>query len=132
MIIFGKRAYPWTAKSDSTTIRHLYSQLSRDPATRRILSSCPGVFLCMRHNLKVTFFLLLLYSFFPLPEAPSEFSPNNLPRETRLMVWVSVGTRCLILSVTVYLMGTEVGGQLCGVNSLLPPLHGFKRSNSGR
>jgi hypothetical protein len=37
----GNQAHPWTARSDFTTIKHLYSQLSRVPATKHATPSGP-------------------------------------------------------------------------------------------
>jgi hypothetical protein len=39
--LVGTQAHSWTARRDFTTTSHLYSQLSRDPGTRHIISSCP-------------------------------------------------------------------------------------------
>lgn len=108
----GHQAHPWTVRSDSKTIRHFYSQLSKDPATKHSISRgpCPSPFVplhtCHSPNKSHILPARLPFPFLPLPEATSISYPVNLPLENCCMVgfcWdllpSSLGQWCLVLSV---------------------------------
>lgn len=49
----GNQGHLWTAESDSAKVRHLHSQLLKDPWSRHAITSCPGgrTFLPLLHVL---------------------------------------------------------------------------------
>lgn len=88
------QTHPWTAWSDFTTVRHLYSQLGKDPATRQVISSGPrgssfapvsvplhmphgpclmSLCACATGSIKDSFSLSPPSPILPLPEAASVF-----------------------------------------------------------
>lgn len=103
IIAVSNQAHPQTAKSDSETITHLYSQLSRDPATRYIISSCPRGYTVARHlcacvtaPLKVRFSLLPNLLFFLSQRLPLCL---NKPLMRPVTWYVFVRTHHLVLSI---------------------------------